>query len=105
MLARALAPSPLVHDSLIFRKVHLVQLKTGQTTNLNNPGKMGQLAWSPNGKKLALISGKDKHDPMQGRLWVRAVDEPAWSDALPLFMGHVESIAWKNDGTLLYQAS
>lgn len=104
-LAVALAPTPLVDDQLMFRKVHIVDVKSGQATNLNNPGKMGQLAWSPDGKSLALITGADKHDPKEGRLWVRINDGKSWTDALPKFDGHVESVAWKDPATLAYVAS
>jgi dienelactone hydrolase len=111
-LALALAPTPHVDDSLMFRKVHIVDLKTGKATNLNNPGKMGQIAWSPDGEKLALISGADKHDPMQGRLWVQFVGSRsslrplgAWTDIVPTFLGHIESIAWLSSDLIGFQAS
>jgi len=105
-LAVALAPTPLIDDHIMFRKVHIVDLKTGKATNLNNPGKLGQLAWSPDGKKLAMITGADKHDPKEGRLWVRVAAKEEWlkpvefERAGPFELGahfsegHVESIAW-----------
>src|SRR5262249_56169856 len=36
-LAVALAPTPLIDDQLMFRKVHIVDLKTGEAKNLENP--------------------------------------------------------------------
>lgn len=104
-LAVALAPSPLIDAFLMFRKVHLVDVKSGAAVNLKNPGKMGALVWSPDGKKLALISGADKHDPKEGRLWVTTDQGNGWTDLLPDFKGHIESIAWTDPATLLYQAS
>lgn len=101
----ALAPRPLVDDSLMFRKIHLVHLKTGQSFNLNNPGKIGSVAWSPDGKMVALVTGADEHDPMQGRIWVETEAMKGWTDVLPNFLGHVESIAWTGPRTLAYQAS
>ncbi|MCS7045313.1 MAG: S9 family peptidase [Gemmataceae bacterium] len=104
-LAVALAPTPLVDDGLMFRQVNVVDLKSGTATSLKNVGKLGQVAWSPDGKKVAVISGRDLHDPMQGRLFVRPVDGTTWLDALPNFLGHVESIAWKDADTILYTAA
>jgi dipeptidyl aminopeptidase/acylaminoacyl peptidase len=104
-LAVALAPQPLIDDALMFRKVHVVHLKSGQVFNLKNPGKMGQFAWSPDGKGLALISGADKHDPMQGRLWIETEHMKGWTDVLHDFEGHVESIVWAHNDTIVYQAS
>lgn len=112
-LAVALAPTPLIDDHLMFRKVHLVNLRTNEAFDLKNPGKMGQLAWSPDGRMLALISGADKHDPKEGRLWATSVESKSWRDVLPDFKGHVESIAWADSKSLsngsvkniLFQAS
>ena len=74
-IAVALAKNPLIDEHIMFRKVHIVDLKTGKATNLNNPGKLGQLAWSPDGKKLAMITGADKHDPKEGRLWIHVAEK------------------------------
>jgi dipeptidyl aminopeptidase/acylaminoacyl peptidase len=107
-LAVALAPTPLIDDHLMFRKVHIVDVKSGASataTNLKNPGKMGQLSWSPDGKILALISAADKHDPLQGRLWLKLDGQSGWNDVTPGWAGHVESIAWKDGSTILTQAS
>src|SRR5262249_19561885 len=51
-LAVALAPTPLVDDGLMFRKVNLINVLSGESFNLQNPGKMGHFAWSPDGKAL-----------------------------------------------------
>jgi dipeptidyl aminopeptidase/acylaminoacyl peptidase len=81
-IAVALAATPSIDDSLMFRKVHIVDLKTEKATNLENPGKLGQLGWSPDGKNLAMITGADKHDPKEGRLWIAASANGQWSDIL-----------------------
>jgi dipeptidyl aminopeptidase/acylaminoacyl peptidase len=111
-IAVALAPSPGIDDHIMFRKVHIVDLKTGKATNLNNPGKLGQLAWSPDGALLAIITGADKHDPKEGR--VRIHGDPNWladhssTSGVPRdewvkigegAANHVDSIAWKMRGT------
>jgi dipeptidyl aminopeptidase/acylaminoacyl peptidase len=75
-----------------------------KATNLNNPGKLGQLAWSPDGKMLAMISGADKHDPKEGRLFVHAVGRQGWTNLGTPF-GHVESIAWQDSTWIHYQTS
>jgi dipeptidyl aminopeptidase/acylaminoacyl peptidase len=111
-IAVALAPNPLIDEHIMFRKVHIVELaspdrKGGEvlkTTNVNNPGKLGQLAWSPDGKKLAMITGADKHDPKEGRVIIDIEgDKRFWVE--PTLDSHLESIAWKDSGVLLAQAS
>src|ERR1700677_441766 len=74
-IAVALAPNSLIDEHIMFRKVHIVDLKTGKATNLRNPGKMGQVVWSPDGKQLAMISGKDQHDPREGQIWICQANE------------------------------
>jgi dipeptidyl aminopeptidase/acylaminoacyl peptidase len=98
-IAVALAPSPGIDDYIMFRKVHIVDLQTGKATNLNNPGKLGQVAWSPNGKKLAMITGADKHDPKEGRVWTKEVGSEDWNK-LDLGVGHVHTLAWIADDSI-----
>jgi len=104
-LAVALAPTPLIDDSLMFRKVNVVDLATGHAKDLQNPGKLGQIAWSPDGNALAIISGVDKHDPKEGRLWVTKEGLNGWTDVVPNFLGHVEAVAWTGPTQLAYVAS
>src|SRR5262245_19991263 len=104
-IAVALAPAPLIDDHLMFRKVHIVDVKSGKAINLSNPGKMGQLAWSPDGKFLALISGVATHDPKEGRLWVFTGNTTGWSDVAPSHKGHVESVAWRDPQNVVFQAA
>ena len=104
-LAVAVAPSPGIDDHIMFRKVHIVDLASGKATDVKNPGKLGQLAWSPDGKKLAMITGHDKHDPKEGRLWVYDTEKSSNTDMLPKFAGHIESIIWDTDANLMYTAS
>lgn len=112
-LAVALAPSPGIDDHIMFRKVHIVDLDgpgrkpSIQITKLDNPGKLGQLAWSPDGKRLAMITGADKHDPKEGRLWVYDTSKNDWINGHKEWKGifHVESIAWADSKTIRYQLS
>ncbi|GIW82545.1 MAG: hypothetical protein KatS3mg105_4352 [Gemmatales bacterium] len=48
----------------MFRKVRIVDPKSGKiVSRLDNPGKLGQIAWSPDGTKVAIVSALDQHDP------------------------------------------
>lgn len=110
-LAVALAPTPGIDDHIMFRKVHIVDLDgpgrkpSLKITKLDNPGKLGQLAWSPDGKRLAMITGADKHDPKEGRLWIHETGKLGWTRVWPNFNGHVESIAWDSGDAVIFTAS
>ena len=104
-LAVALAPTALIDDHYMKRKVHVVDAESGRiVARLDNPGKLGQVAWSPSGKHLALISAADLNDPLEGRLMVASATGAGLRDLLPSFEGHVTALAWQNDDTLMYLA-
>lgn len=102
----ALAPTPLIDDHYMKRRIHLVDVDSGRTTaRINNPGKLGQVVFSPDGKQVAFISGKTLNDPSAGRLMLAATDTGKFRNLLPNFMGQVESIQWQNNQTIMYLAS
>src|SRR6266496_3423461 len=43
-----------------------------------------------------MITGADKHDPKEGRLWFHVQGREGWKDLFPTFTnkGHVESTSW-----------
>ena len=103
-LAVALAPTSLVDDHYMRRKVHVVDAESGKiVVRLDNPGKLGAVEWSPDGKLLAMISAADLNDPAEGRLLVSNL-EGAWRDLLPGLEGHVRSFAWQDADTIVYVA-
>ncbi len=102
-LALALAPTPLVDDSYMMRRVRVVDADTGQIiSSIENPGKLGQIAWSPDGKQLAIIAGEDEHDPSEGRLMVVPASGGPLVNLTPEYEGEIISIQWKDPETILY---
>lgn len=102
-LAVALAPTPLVDDSYMMRRIHIVDVPSGKSLRqLETEGKLGQIEWSPDGKHLALVAGVDKHDPREGHLMVASVGNPKTTDLLPDYPGHIWSIAWRDNDTITY---
>ena len=70
-LALAVAPRPLIDDSYMMRRVRIVDADDGTTlASFSNPGKLGAFPFSPDGKRLAMITAEDIHDPSAGRLKV-----------------------------------
>ena len=101
-LVVALAPAPTVDDDYMARKVTVVDTvanngKGAIVTRLDNPGKLGQVSWSPDGKTLGLISGLDVHDPSEGRLMVAPATGGPLVDLLPDAPIHVKAFAWKGN--------
>lgn len=102
-LAVALAPTPLIDDHYMKRKVCVVDIASGEVVaRLDNPGKLGQVAWSPDGARLAMISAEDLNDPEQGRILVGSAKGGPLTDALPGVEGHVTSIAWQDADSIMF---
>ena len=104
-LMLTVAPTPLVDDSYMKRRIRVVDPSSGRVTaRIENPGKLGQIAWSPDGQRLAFISGEDINDPMQGRLIVVPVTGGEQVDLVPGYEGHIAGVVWRDENTLVYLA-
>jgi dipeptidyl aminopeptidase/acylaminoacyl peptidase len=106
LIALALAPTPLVDDSFMRRRIRVVDAATGRiAARIENPGKLGPIAWSPDGARLAYIAAEDEHDPSPGRLMSAALDGSPPRQLLPDFEGEFASVAWRDSETIAYLAS
>jgi dipeptidyl aminopeptidase/acylaminoacyl peptidase len=100
-----LAPTPLIDDSYMFRRVHVVDVDAERVIQrIDNPGKLGQVGWSPDAKQIALVSAADLNDPHEGRLMVANAADGQFRDLMPNYQAHVTSFAWRNADTLVWVA-
>ena len=103
-LAAGIAPSSLVDDRYMFTRLHLVDPESGTVERLvDNPGKLGDYAWSPDGKTLAYVSAVDRNDPHAGMLYTVSLSNREPRLVTPDFSGMVHGIEWvnTNDGPVL----
>jgi dipeptidyl aminopeptidase/acylaminoacyl peptidase len=104
-LAVALQPTSLIDDRYMKRKAHVVDPESGAVrAKLDNPGKLGEVAWSPDGGRIALISAADYNDPNAGRLMIASSEGGPLTDLLPGYEGDIVSIAFKDDDTIAFVA-
>ena len=95
------APTPLVDDDLMKKRVSFVDPESGATVaEVDHTGKLGDVAFSPDGKHLAMIAGVDLHDPSPGRLVVVPASGGKGMDLVPGFEGHFMAFTWKDGGSL-----
>lgn len=101
-LALTLAPTSLVDDFYVGRKLHVVDAETGSiVARFDNPGKIGDVAWSPDASHLAFVSAADPNDPLEGRLMVAPAAGGEARDVLAGWdAGHVHAIGWRDAQTL-----
>jgi len=103
LLAVAVAPTSLVDESYTSRKVTVVDADSGKVVaRIENPGKLGAIAWSPDGKTLAYAAGADPNDPSPGRLMIASAAGGVPRDLLPGYEGNVAQIAWRDADTVMF---
>jgi len=102
----AVTPTPSVDDGMMRQEVRVVDGASGAVlARIERTGKLGDLAWSPDGKRVGLISAADINDPLAGRLMVAdAAGGPA-RDVLPGLEGHVAHFEWSGTDGLVYVAA
>ncbi|HSN68498.1 MAG TPA: S9 family peptidase, partial [Thermoanaerobaculia bacterium] len=104
-IAVAIAPTSLVDESYTSRRIHLIDVSSGKViAKTANPGKLGSLDWSPDGKHVAFVSGADRNDPAAGRLMVASAVSGEFRDILPGWEGSAHAIGWSDADTILYVA-
>lgn len=102
----SVTPTPLVDDSFVRHQVRIVDTTSGEIlTRIENPGKLGSVGWSPDGKRVGLIAAGDVHDPSAGRLMVADAATGIFRDVLPGFAGQVNQFEWAGNETLSYLAA
>jgi len=106
-IAAAVSPKNLIDQSYMFRKIHLLDLETGKLERLSdNPGKLGNFAFSPDGGKIAYTAALERKDHAVSQVYV--IDLSAGGPrnlTMPEFRGHVSWVGWKDGNTVVYRAA
>ena len=102
-LVVALAPTPLIDDDFMNRRLHIIDPRDGKVLlKINNPGKLGPVRWSPDGSNLAFCSGEDIHDPSPGRLMVASTRTGDFRGIMSDYLPDINRIDWQDAETILF---
>jgi len=106
-IAISVSPTPQVDDEYMSQRIRVVSAADGKVlARVDNPGKMGAFAWSPDGKQIAMSTAADIHDPFAGRLGIVSADGGAPVQVLEAdYDGDVTAFAWQSPQALMYAAS
>jgi dipeptidyl aminopeptidase/acylaminoacyl peptidase len=95
------APSPAVDDSYTSKRVHVMDLASGQVTAvIKTPGKLGDVEINPAGDRISMIAAVDANDPAATTLYFA---ELATGEFTPVNEGAAEAMVdteWLSDGRL-----
>jgi len=84
----------------------VIDAATGKLlAHCDNPGKLGDIAWSPDGKAIAMVAGVDIHDPAAECLMLSPSTGGAPVEVLPNYPGKIDVIDWMDSETIMYVAS
>lgn len=94
----------LVDYRYMFRYVYLVDTATGKMEKLtDNPGKLGNFKFSPDGSKVAYTRSFDRKDHAVSQVYVVDVKTKKKKNlTIPDFKGHVNWAGWKDSKTVAY---
>jgi len=92
------APRNVVDDTYMFVRLWSVDLEADRVTKLvENPGKLGAFAWSPDGKTLAYISAENPRDPHAGMLYFLDTSSGKVTPYDNGFAGMFHTVEWSGD--------
>jgi dipeptidyl aminopeptidase/acylaminoacyl peptidase len=106
-LAASMSPKNLIDHRYAFRKIYLTDIN-GTTPRLfvDNPGKLGNYAFSPDGKHLAYSAALTQKDNAVSQAYVVALSSGDSKNLTPVnFRGHVTWVGWKDNTTIFYHAN
>jgi dipeptidyl aminopeptidase/acylaminoacyl peptidase len=105
-IAMGASEKNLIDYRYMFQKVYLYDVQGGSYRRLtDNPGKLGNYAFSPDGRHLSYTAGLTINDHAVSQVLVQPVDGQEALNLTPEgFAGHVFWSAWKDNNTVVYMA-
>ncbi len=107
VIAAAVSPLNLVDHSYMFQKIHTIDVATKAMRRLvDNPGKLGNFAWSPDDRFIVYNSALDRKDHNISQAFIADAGTGETRNLTePRFRGHVDWVGWQDASTVLYRSS
>jgi dipeptidyl aminopeptidase/acylaminoacyl peptidase len=101
------SPQNLVDHEYMFQKIFLLDVATGSRRQLtDNPGKLGNYAFSPDGKYLAFNAALTRNDHAASQAFVIPTSGGEAKNLTPArYRGHVTWVGWKDKSTIVYRSA
>ena len=106
IIAADISKKNLIDHRYMFRKIYLLDVASQDLTQLtDNPGKLGNYSFSPDGSKIAYCAALNRKDNKVSQVFVINRDGSKIKNLTPPnFIGHINWVSWKNNSTIIYRA-
>lgn len=106
-IAYSASEKKLIDQMYMFKKIHVYDLEKNKLlTVLNNQGKLGNYAFSPDGSKIAYTSALNINDHAVSQAFVYDISTKSLKNLNPKnFKGHVSWLTWENNAEITYFSS
>lgn len=103
-IAAAVSEKNLVDFRYMFQKVYLLDIESKKLNQLtDNPGKLGNYSFSPDGSKITYTAAIERKDHAVSQVYVLDIKTKEKKNlTIPGFRGHVSWAKWKDKKTILY---
>jgi dipeptidyl aminopeptidase/acylaminoacyl peptidase len=105
-IAASMSPDNLIDQRYMFRRIYLIDLHTGIMQQVSrNEGKLGNYAFSPDGRHLAYAAALNINDSQVSQAYVVSLASGEVINLTPGdFRGHISWVNWRDGKHLLYYA-
>ncbi|MFQ5652130.1 MAG: prolyl oligopeptidase family serine peptidase [bacterium] len=106
-IAASVTEKNLIDHRYAFRKIHLLDMASKKLTPLtDNPGKLGNFAFGPDGSRIAYAAALTQRDNAVSQALVVTIKSGEVRNLTePSFRGHVNWVGWKDNSTVVYRAN
>ena len=103
-IAAGISPKNLIDQRYMFKRIHLIDILSGDMKKISeNEGKLGNYAFSPDGRHLAYTASLNINDHAVSQVFVLGLEERKIKNLTPeKFRGHINWVGWKNNKNLVY---
>jgi len=96
---------PDVDYMFMFSRIYLLPTSGGDMEKfIDTEGKLGTMAWSPDGEKIAYMSATALNDPTDGSIFVASVEDRTSHLLTEGYEGTVTWLTWRDNETILFTA-
>jgi len=106
-IAAGMSKVNLIDHRYAFHKVYLIDVASKSSSLLiDNPGKLGNYVFSPDGKSIAYTAAAAQSDHAVSSVYVQSLTAKKSTDlTIANFRGHAQWVDWQNKNTIMYKSN